>query len=197
MLPAVAKELQLMAVGTFDLAPAATGLVPTRKKPGHFVALYENDRIDAMLAQGGVKLAAALEKRGVINVSNARRGPNDLSAPLEPANGVKSVDPRDITIAMPAQDGEPVVSDADRDAWSRFRVAYDATLEATPFKISGILLLLPSQDPMLLTERGSELFLAVLAPKVQVGATVLPDVPCDAILVNRSRLRRVTATMRA
>jgi hypothetical protein len=185
-----------MAVGTFDPASGTTGIVVTGKRPGHFVALTEDGRIDAVLAQGGVKLADALEKRAPINVGNVQQGPNDLSQPLAPAYNIKSVDPYDVTIAMPAADGEQVVSDADRDAWGRFRVAYDVTLEATPFTVSGILLLLPSQEPMSLTERGTELFLAVFSPTVLVGGTPLGDTPRDAVLVNRSHLRRVTAGMR-
>jgi len=185
-----------LAVGAFDPPSGTTGIVVTRKRPGHFVALTADGRIDAVLAQGGVKLADALEKRAPISVNNVQQGPNDLSQPLEPAFSVRSVDPYDVTIAMPAPDGEPVVTDADRDAWSKFRVAYDVTLEATPFTVSGVMLLLPSQDPMSLTERGTELFLAVLAPTVLVGATTLSDTPRDAVLVNRSHLRRVSATMR-
>ncbi len=184
-----------MAVSAFDPGAWGTGIVVTRKRPGHFVALTEDGRIDAML-QGGVKVADALEKRAAISVNNAQRGPNDLSAPLAPAPGVKSVDPYDIAIVMPAQDGEPVVSDADRDAWSKFRVAYDVTLEATPFRVSGVLLLLPSQDPLSLTERGTELFLPVFAPVVQVDAATIKDTPRDAILVNRSHMRKVNTTKR-
>jgi hypothetical protein len=184
-----------MAVGTFNPSSGTTGIVVTRRKPGHFVALTEDGRIDAVLAQN-IKLADALEKRAAINVNNAQQGPNDGSAPLAPAGGVKSVDPYDITIAMPAEDGEPVVSDADRDAWAKFRMAYDVTLEATPFKITGVLLLLPSQDPLSLTERGTELFLPVFVPQVQVNGVTIRDTPRDAILVNRSHLRRVNANMR-
>jgi len=53
-----------------------------------------------------------------ISVNQApSRPPNDLSlAASRRRPGVKSVDPYDISIAMPAQDGEPVLSDADRDA---------------------------------------------------------------------------------
>ncbi len=184
-----------MAVGTFNPGAGTTGIVVTRKKPGHFVALSEDGRVDAVLAQGGVKLPDALEKRAAINVNNAQQGPIDGSS-LAPASGVKNVDPYDITIAMPAGDGEPVVSDADRDAWSKFRFAYNVTLDATPFKITGVLLLLPSQDPMSLTERGTELFLPVFAPTVQVDGAVLKDTPRDAILVNRSHIRKVNASMR-
>ncbi len=184
-----------MAVGTFDPASGTTGIVVTRRRPGHFVVLTEDGRIDAVLSQGGVKLASALERRAPIVVNNAQVGPNDLSVPLEPANNIRSVDPYDVTIAMPAEDGEPVVTDADRDAWDKFRVAYDVTLDATPFRVSGVLLLFPSQDPMSLTERGTELFLPVFSPTVEVGSTTLRDTPRDAILVNRSHIRRVSAAM--
>lgn len=184
-----------MAVSAFTPAAGVAGIIVTRKKPGHFVVLTEDGRIDAVLAQGGVKLADALEKRAAINVNNAMQGPNDGSS-LAPAGGVKNVDPYDITIAMPAEDGEPVVSDADRDAWTKFRVAYDVTLTATPFTVTGVLLLLPSQDPMSLTERGTELFLPVFGPSVQVNGVTLKDTPRDALLVNRSHLRRVNASMR-
>ena len=161
-----------MALAFTPTAAGAPGITVTRKKPGHFVCLTEDGRIDAVLANGGVKLPDQLEKRTAINVNY------------------------DITIAMPAEDGEPVVSDADRDAWAKFRVAYDVTLTATPFTITGVLLLLPSQDPMMLTERGTELFLPVFGPSVQVNGAALKDIPRDAILVNRSHLRKVNASMR-
>ena len=170
------------------------GIVVTRRRPAHFVALTEDGRIDALLLQGG-KLAAALEKRGSINVGSAQLGPSDGSAPLTPALAVRTVDPYDVTIAMPAADGEPAVSDADSEAWRKWRVAYDATIEAPPYKVTGTLLLLPSQDPFALTERGSELFLAVFKPTVEHLGTTLQDVPRDSILVNRTHIRRIKATM--
>jgi hypothetical protein len=47
-----------------------------------------------------------------------------------------------------------------------------------------------------LRERGTELFLAVFSPTVQVGAATLKDIPGDAILINRSHLKKVNATVR-
>ncbi len=184
-----------MAVSTFNPLTGTAGIVVTRKRPGHFVVLTEDGRIDAVLAQGGVKLPDALEKRAAITVTNAQQGPHDGSS-LAAVGALKNVDPYDVTIAMPAEDGQPVVSDADRDAWSKFRVAYNVTLEATPFKVSGVVLLLPSEDPMSLTERGTELFLPVFAPSVLVDGVALIDTPRDAILVNRSHIRRVSASTR-
>ena len=185
-----------MAAGAFNPGVGGAGFIATRRRPGHFVALSEDGRIDAILTQGDVKLADALEKRAAIPVDNAQQGSNDLSAPLVPAGGVRSIDPYDVTIVMPAEDGEPVVSDADHEAWTKFRVSYDVTLEAAPFKVSGILLLLPSVDPYSLTERGTELFLPVFSPAVLVGGVPVRDVPRDAILMNRSHIRRVSASMR-
>jgi len=74
---------------------------------------------------------------------------------------------------MPAEDGDPVVSEAEHEAWHEWRVTYVVTLEATPFKVAGTLLLLPSQDPFLLTELGTTLFLPVFSPTVEVGEVTL------------------------
>ena len=175
-------------------ADAMAGIVVTRRRPAHVIVLTEEGRIDAMLVQGGVKLAAALEKRGAINVNNAQRGASD-GGPMIPAVGLKTIDPYDVTIAMPAEDGEPAVADVDREAWRKFRQTYSATIDAPPYRVSGTLLLLPSQDPMSLTERGTELFLAVFNPTVELLGAPVKDIPRDSILVNRSHIRRVSATM--
>jgi hypothetical protein len=184
-----------MAASTSNPLSAALGIVVTRRKPGHFVALTEAGRIDATLAQGG-KLAEVLEKRSHVNVNGAMRGPSDGMTPLEPSPGIKSIDPYEVAIAMPAADGEPVVSQADREAWTTYRVAYDVTLTAPPFTVTGVLLLFPTQDPLALTERGTELFVPVFGPTVQIGEVTIKDTPSDAILINRAHIRRVKATMR-
>jgi hypothetical protein len=184
-----------MAVGTLNPAMLATGAPVTKKRPGHFVALTDDDRIDAVLAQGGSKLGALLEKRAPININNILRGPADGSAALTPVYGDKSVDPYDVAIVMPAVDGEPIVSDAEKDAWICFRVAYDVVLEATPYRVAGVVYLLPSQEPLALTELGTELFVPVFQAVVQNGGITVPDVPKGAILVNRSRIRKVSASM--
>ena len=173
---------------------ALSGLVVTRRRPAHFIALTEDGRIDAMLAQNG-KLGALLEKRTSITVNQAQTGAGDCDGPLAPAPTIRTIDPYDVAIAMPAADGEPAVSDADRDAWQKFRVAYNATIEMPPYRVTGTLLLLPSQDPLSLTERGTDLFLAVFNPTVELGEMVVRDIPRDSILVNRSHIRLVKAAM--
>jgi hypothetical protein len=184
-----------MAVGNFAGSMNASGIVVSRRKPGHFVALTEDGRIDALIAQGGAKLAAVLEARAPINLTNPMKGSSDGAAPLVPVT-MKSIDPYDVAIAMPAPDGEPAVSDMDREVWSKFRLAYDVTLEAPPYKVSGVLLLLSSQDPLSLRERGTDLFIAVFSPTIVVGFTTLKDVPGDSILINRSHLKKVNAALR-
>jgi hypothetical protein len=193
---AIGRKENLMAAASFNRPAGVFGIIVTRKKPGHFVALSDSGRTDAFIAQNGVKLADALERRAAINVTNVQSGPTDGSGPLTPLAGVKTVDPYDVTIAMPAEDGEPCVSEADHEAWKKFRVAYNVTLEAPPFTVTGVLLMMPSQDPLSLTERGTELFLPVFDPSVQFGGAGLPGVPRDVILVNRAHIRRVNATMR-
>ncbi len=173
-------------------APVLGGMM-RKGHPGHFVALTEDGRIDAVC---NGKFGDLLEKRMAIQVQNAQEGPADGSRPPAPAAGLKSVDPYDLTVVMAAADGESPVSAADREAWSRFRMSYDVTLEATPFRITGMMLLLPSVDPMNLMERGTELFMPVFNPTVQIGAVPVRDVPHDVVLVNRSHLRRVNANMR-
>jgi hypothetical protein len=182
-----------MAVGPFKPVAGFAGMGAARKKPGHFVALTEYGRIDAVLAQNGVKLADALEKRASIPVTNAQRGLSE-GGMLSPAIGVSAIGPYEVTIAMAAPDGEPVVSAMDRETWSKFRVVYEVNLEADPYVVSGLVLLLPSQDPFALMERGSELFLAVFSPSVYVNGAALWDTPGDALLLNRSHIKRVTSS---
>jgi hypothetical protein len=182
--------------GAFNPASRTTLVVGRARQPGRFVALTNDLRIDAVLAQGRLSLTDALERRAPIDVNSVLQGPNDGSGPLIPAPNIKSVDPRAVIIGMPAEGGDPVVSAAEREAWQTWRVTYEVTLEATPFKVAGILLLLPSQDPFLLTERGQELFLPVFSPTVEVGEVMLTDVRHDGILVNRSHLHRVLTVMR-
>ncbi len=182
-----------MAVGIGSLS-GSLGIVVSRKKPGHFVALSEDGRIDAVLNQGG-KLIDLLEKRSPINIKDVLRGAMDGSG-MAAAGGVKTLDPYDITIAMPAADGEPCVSDVDRQAWQSFRVSYNVVIEAPPFTLGGTLLLLSSQDPHSLAERGTDLFIAVFNPQIQLAGLTLRDTPRDSVLVNRSHIRRVTTSGR-
>jgi hypothetical protein len=176
-------------VSTFNLVMTNTsGIIVSRKKPGHFIALTADGRIDASLAGG--RLADALEKRKPINVTGVQQGPNDGSS-LVAAITVRTVDPYAITVVMPAADGEPVVSEAEAEAWSRMRVAYDVMFAATPFTISGLLLMLASQDPASLAEASGDLFFPVFAPTIALGDKIIPDTPRDSVLVNRSHVRRI------
>jgi hypothetical protein len=165
-------------------------------QPGHFVALTDDSRIDAVLVQGRLSLAAALERRAPIEVNSVLRGPNDGSGPLAPAPQIKTIDPRTVIVAMPGDGAEPVLTAAELETWHNWRVAYQVTLEAPPFTVAGIVLVLPSQDPFLLTEQGKEVALPVFSATVEVGEVSLPDVRQDGILVNRTHLRRVRTAAR-
>jgi hypothetical protein len=182
--------------GAFNRASLTTLVVGRGGLPGHIVVLTNDSRIDAMLAQGRVSLADTLEKRGPIAINNVLRGPNDGSGPLVPAPTIKDFDPRVVIIAMPAEGSDPAVSPAQFKEWKGWRVAFEVVLEAKPFKLTGVVLMLPSHDPFLLPEQGEGVFVPVFSPVVQIGEITLPDVRPDAILLNRSHLKRVVSVVR-
>lgn len=164
--------------------------------PGHFVVLTHDRRIDAVLAKAGVRLADALERRGLLDVVRVSQGPNDGSGPLTPSPNIKSLDPHSMIIAMPADDADPVLNRAEGEAWHNWRDAYTVSLDVPPFGVVGELLLLPSQEPYLLKDQATYLFLPVFAPIVEIGDVTLTDIRPDAILVNRDCIRRTNKAVR-
>jgi len=185
-----------MAASTSNPFLGAIGIVVARKKPGHFVALTRDGRVDATLTQSGTKLAEALERHAPLGVGNVMKGSSDGKAPLLPVVGAKTIDPSDVSVAMPAADGEPVVTEAERNAWKMYRVTYEVTLTVTPFTVSGLVMLMPTLDPEGLPGRGAELFVPVFDPTVQVNGVTIADAPRDAVLVNRAHIQAVKATRR-
>src|ERR1035437_4338125 len=79
-----------MAAGPTNSLLRAAGIVVTRRKPGHFVALTKDGRLDAYLAQAGVKLPDALERRSAIGVNNVMQGNNDGSSTLLPVSASRA-----------------------------------------------------------------------------------------------------------
>lgn len=165
-----------MAVGGFGSFKGLGGMV-TGKKPGHFVAFTEHGRIDAVVDQSG-KLAQLLEKRGAFTVKDVQEASHDGSVPRGSARS-RLIDPNDIILAMPAPDGVLLVDEADHEAWIRWRIPYEVTLEAGPIRVHGKVLLPATETPSSLTERGAELFVAVFDPTVEVSGVTLRDSPRD------------------
>jgi hypothetical protein len=182
-----------MAVGGFGSFKGLGGMVSGRK-PGHFVAFTEHGRIDATLNQSG-KLSLLLEKRGAISVKDVQEASHDGSV-LRGTAKTRLLDPNDIVLAMPAPDGELLVEQADHDAWIKWRIPYDVTLEAGPIRVHGKVLLTATEDPSSLTDRGAELFVAVFGPTVEVSGVTLRDSPRDSVLVSRSHIQRASTTAR-
>jgi hypothetical protein len=179
----------------FNPSSRETLVVGRAGLPGRFIVLTAENRIEAVLAKSKPGLAEALERRSPIEVQAVFIGPNDGSSPLVSAPNVKTIDPRGVIIAMVAPGSDPLIAPAERAAWQDWRINYAIAMEAPPYTIAGNVLLIPSQDPFLLSEGSRELFLPVFSPKVQVGELALADLRHDEILVNRSQLRRVrTAT---
>lgn len=166
----------------------------TGKRPGHFVALLREGRLDAMLGQSG-RLVDMLEKRRTVPIFYAQFGKPDESLMVSKPD-LKTLETSDVTIAMPGIDGAPVVTDDEWDAWVRWRVAWDISLVVPPYTVTGVMLLIPSMEPASLAESSGDTFVPVFAPSVCLDGMPLPEVPSDALLLNRRRITKVNATLR-
>jgi hypothetical protein len=117
-------------------------------------------------------------------------GPPD-SETLEPAPGLKSVDPYDLILVTSGEDSLPPLTDSERSALKVHKVAYDVALEVPPFRVIGTVYLHPGSEPDRLMERSTEMFVAVVEATARLGDTVVTDPDVDVILVNRFYLRGV------
>ncbi len=136
------------------------------------------------------RLSDALNKREAVTISDVQWAPVDGSAPLEPAPGLKAVDPYDLIIVLAGEGTLPPLSDAERTAHKVHKVAYDVALEVPPFRVIGTVHLHPGSEPDRLLDRATEMFLPVVAATAYLDGTALgPEM--DAVLVNRFYLRGI------
>ncbi len=136
------------------------------------------------------RLSDALNKRDAITISDVQWAPIDSSAPMEPAPGLKAVDPYDLIVVLAGQATLPPISDSERIALKVHKVAFDVALEVPPFRVIGTVYLHPGSEPERLLDRASEMFVPVVTATAYLGAKPLgPEM--DAILVNRFYLRGV------
>lgn len=136
------------------------------------------------------RLSDALNKREAITIADVRWAPVDGSRSLEPAPGLKAVDPYDLIVVMAGEDTRPAMTDAERAAHKVHKVAYDVAIEAPPFRVLGTVYLYPGSEPDRLLERSSEMFLPVVGATAYLGTEALgPEM--DAVLVNRFYLRGI------
>lgn len=154
-----------------------------------FSALTEDWRLTGRMQITG-RLSDALNKREAISISDVDWGPPD-SQTLEPAPGLKSVDPYDLILVTSGEESLPPLTESERSALKVHKVAYDVALELPPFRVVGTVYLHPGSEPDRLMERSTEMFVAVVEATARLGDQVVTDPEIDVILVNRFYLRGV------
>lgn len=139
----------------------------------------------------GARLSDALNKREHIDISDVQWAPIDGSGPLEPAPGLKAVDPYDLIIVLAGESTRLDLTDDERTAHRVHKVSYDVALEVPPFRVIGTVHLHPGMEPERLLDRATEMFLPVVDATAYLGDRAIgPEM--DAVLVNRFYLRGIT-----
>ena len=155
-----------------------------------FIAITEDWRLRGRMMISG-RLTDALNKREALAISDVTWGPPDGSQPLEPAPGLKSVDPYDLIMVTAGEDSLPPLTEAERSALKVHKVEYDVALELPPFRVIGTIYLNPGSEPERLLDRSSEMFVPVTGATAKLGDIEVSDPEVEVILVNRFYLRGV------
>jgi hypothetical protein len=155
-----------------------------------FTAVTEDWRLAGRMEISG-RLSDALNKREAIPIADVKWGPPDGSGPLEPAPGLRSVDPYDLILVTAGDESLPPISETERAALKVHKIAYDVALEVPPYRVIGTIFLHPGSEPDRLLDRSSEMFVPVVEAVARLGETEVTDPEIEAILVNRFYLRGV------
>ena len=155
-----------------------------------FIAITEDWRLRGRMMISG-RLTDALNKREALAISDVTWGPPDGSSPLEPAPGLKSVDPYDLIMVTAGEDSLPPLTEAERSALKIHKVEYDVALELPPYRVIGTIYLNPGSEPDRLLDRSSEMFVPVTGATARLGDVEVSDPEVEVILVNRFYLRGV------
>ncbi len=174
-------------------AAAAAGGRDQRAGPTRgiaFTALTEEWRLSGRMDVAG-RLSDVLNRREALPIHDVKWGPTDGSAPLEPAPGLRSVDPYDLILVLSGDESLPPLTDAERTALKVHKVAYDVALEVPPYRVIGTVYLHPGSEPERLMERSTEMFVPVVEAVTRLGEIEVSDPEVEVILVNRFYLRGV------
>ena len=161
---------------------------PPRGVP--FIAVTEDWRLSGRMDIQG-RLSDALNRREAITIDDVRWGPPDGSTELEPAPGLRSLDPYDLILVTGGEDSLPPLTDAEHAALKVHKVAYDVAFEIPPFRVVGTVYLHPGAEPERLLERSTDMFVPVVDAVATLGEAVVSEPGVDVILVNRFYLRAV------
>ena len=171
-------------------APITAGIHEGGVRGVQFTAITEDWRLRGRMQLSG-RLTDALNKREAIVISDVTWGPSDGSAPMEPAPGIKSVDPYDLILVIAGEDSLPPLTDAERSALKVHKVPYDVALELPPFRIIGTVFMHPGSEPDRLLDRSNEMFTPVAEAIAKLGDIEISDPDVEVIIVNRFYLRGV------
>jgi hypothetical protein len=174
--------------------PGAGGVDTSRLHVGAsrgvaFTALTEDWRLRGRMDIAG-RLSDALNRREAIAITEVSWG-SPGSTDLEPAPGLRSVDPYDLILVTAGEDSLPPLSETERAALKVHKVSYDVALEVPPFRVLGTVFMHPGSEPEGLLLRGTDMFLPVTEARAGLGELLVSEPDVDVILVNRFYLRGV------
>jgi hypothetical protein len=172
-------------------APAAPDVLHRGAPRGvAFTAITEDWRLRGRMEITG-RLSDALNRREAIAIVDVSWGPPEYGAALDPAPGLKSVDPYDLILVTAGEDSLPPLSETERAALKVHRVPYIVVLEVPPFRVVGTVFMHAGSEPDRLLDRSTEMFVPVVDAVARLGDQRLSDEAAEVILVNRFYLRGV------
>ncbi|MES2210735.1 MAG: hypothetical protein V4515_11215 [Chloroflexota bacterium] len=163
---------------------------PHAPRAVQFRGFTEDWRLEGAMELSG-RLLDLLNQRDTISVTDVRWAPLDGSADLEPAPGIRIVDPYDLIIVVAGSDTLAGRTDDERSAHRIHKVPFDVALDAPPFRVVGSVQIHPGAVPESLLDRGTQMFAAITDPTVELGEASVDLGDADAVLVNRFYLRGV------
>lgn len=155
-----------------------------------FTAITEDWRLRGRMQISG-RLSDALNKREAISISDVSWGAPEAGSQLDPAPGLKSVDPYDLILVTAGEDSLPPLSETERAALKVHKVPYSVVLEVPPFRVLGIVYMHPGSEPERLLDRSTEMFVPVVDGVARLGDQPVSEEGQEVILVNRFYLRGV------
>lgn len=176
-------------------APAAAPAAPDVLRRGAprgvaFTAITEDWRIRGRMEISG-RLSDALNRREAIAIADVSWGSPEAGAQLDPAPGLRSVDPYDLILVTAGEDSLPPLSETERAALKVHKVPYVVGLEVPPFRVIGTVYLHPGSEPERLLDRSTEMFVPVIDAVARLGDQAVSEEGAEVILVNRFYLRGV------
>jgi hypothetical protein len=141
-----------------------------------FEGLTEDWRLVGRMLVSG-RLSDALNKREPITIVDVSWAPVDESGPLEPAPGLKSVDPYDLVIVLAGDESLPDKTEEERTAHRVHKVSYEVALEVPPYRVVGTVYLYPGSEPDSLLQRSSDMFVPIVDATASMGDRPVSTTP--------------------